>query len=290
MHAWAKSRLHLRTRTSPLLLVALVTAGCANGGGDQFTNTVYATNRMARDLDQNVGPAVTELNQKTADLNLRMDEAERQVRQIEGTLQENTVRLAQVQERLDELRMTLYRHFGVAPGASRAPETTPPPGTSVPAPGLGMTPPGDGGTPTPAEAAPAAPPAAPRTPASPEDLYTEARERYIEEDYQAALSTFDDYLNRYPDSRKAVDALYWKGKSLGNIGRHEEAIGVYRDVQSKFPTSPRAPSAIFEAAQSMLQMNRRDEAQAMLNDLVTNYPMTDPADQARRVLESLQRN
>ena len=105
-----------------VLAILAVAAGCPTPGGGSSTGEVAAaTHRIAQRLSNNVNDSLQSLNANAADLSARLEEYDRQVRQLRLTVEDNQVRLDSVQQRLDELSATLYSQLNLTPPASAAP-------------------------------------------------------------------------------------------------------------------------------------------------------------------------
>lgn len=66
---------------------------------------------------------------------------------------------------------------------------------------------------------------------------------YDARDYAAAITFFQNVLDRYPKSNKAPDALLKMGKCRERMGQIEQAMETYREVMQKFPDSRAAKLA-----------------------------------------------
>jgi TolA-binding protein len=75
---------------------------------------------------------------------------------------------------------------------------------------------------------------------APDAQYRIGEIHYSNEDWDGAVTAFDLLLQNYPDSRRVPDALYYKGFSLGKLGRWPEAAETLKDLRKRFPTSPMA--------------------------------------------------
>ena len=58
---------------------------------------------------------------------------------------------------------------------------------------------------------------------------------YTEGDYNLALSSFQEIINKYSRSSSAPIALYYSGNSYLGLGQYEEAIQAYRKFAEKYP-------------------------------------------------------
>jgi tol-pal system protein YbgF len=66
---------------------------------------------------------------------------------------------------------------------------------------------------------------------------------YALKNFEAALEAFTTTISRYPDGNKVADALLKAGKSLMALGEHEEADRTFEEVTSRFPNAAAAATA-----------------------------------------------
>jgi len=288
----------------PLLLAGVALAGCGTTGGSQVQNTIYDTHRRVANLDKNLEPSVSKLNENVAGLLARVDESDQQVKALQSSVEENTVKLNGVEKKLDALTNTLYRYFrlsqspllpgtGAAPGGPGMQEEVrvlPPPG-SAPQPSVAPTAPGSELVSPAAPAVP--PPVAPPPPASPgqEDAdYQQASRSFASENYPAALEQFGAFLQRYPNSQSSPNAQFWRARTLERLERYEEAIADYSKLRTTYPTSVRVPYAMLYEALCHKKLGQTDRASELLKEVLRNYPTTPAADQAKTELQKVKGN
>jgi tol-pal system protein YbgF len=293
----------------PLLLAGVALAGCGTmGGGSQVQNTIYDTHRRVANLDKNLEPSVSKLNENVAGLLARVDESDQQVKALQSSVEENTVKLNGVEKKLDALTNTLYRYFklsqsplvpgtGAAPGAPGMQEEVrvlPPPG-SAPQPSVAPTAPGSE---LPSPGAPVAPPpspapVAPPPPAGPgqEDAdYQQALRSFQSENYAGALEQFSAFIQRYLNSQSCPNAQFWRARSLEKLERYEEAIADFSKLRTAYPTSVRVPYAMLYEGLCHKKLGQTDRASELLKEVLRNYPTTPAADQAKMELQKVKGN
>ncbi|HLH17747.1 MAG TPA: tetratricopeptide repeat protein [Bryobacteraceae bacterium] len=62
--------------------------------------------------------------------------------------------------------------------------------------------------------------------------------------YDLALADFDTLEQKFPNSTKLADALYYKNKSLQGLGRSADAAAACQELRKKFPTSELASKCV----------------------------------------------
>jgi TolA-binding protein len=65
----------------------------------------------------------------------------------------------------------------------------------------------------------------------------------VEKDYENAILSFQDVVDRYPAGDKAPDAMYKQGLSFLALKDPKNARILFELVQSKYPKSSAAPLA-----------------------------------------------
>jgi len=77
----------------------------------------------------------------------------------------------------------------------------------------------------------------------PNVFYWKGETFYVEKDYENAILSFQDVVDRYPSGDKAPDAMYKQGLSFLALKDSKNARILFELVQSKYPKSSAAPLA-----------------------------------------------
>jgi tol-pal system protein YbgF len=287
--------MNVRLATRVVVLSGLAgLVGCATGGS-QVENSIYDTQRVVRDLQINMQPTLQRLNQSTVELEARLNDADEQTRTLQGLMQENQVRLDEMQRKLDEVQRMVAGDRGISvprqpppvreigtPGTGehvimRPPEPARPPVTPIPEPVEEMD----------------RPPLEPRTGLSPGNEtieYENARSSYRNENYELAIQQFNEFMRRYPDSQYSANAQYWKAHSHGNLGQYADAVREFSRLRALHPTSSSIPLAMYNEAAALTHLGRIAEAEALLERLVREHPDHAAAATAREDLRKIRGN
>jgi tol-pal system protein YbgF len=196
-----------------------------------------------------------------ADLRLQLEEVTRTVAALEERIEETNRRLDRISEETQEARELARRKLATPSPANPA---------SAPA-GVGT------GT------EPAQPDAVP----SPEALYNAAYADFSKGNYALAISGFEEYVGRFPDSDLADNALYWVGECHFSQGSFDGAVEVFDRLLERYPKSDRAAAADLKKALAYLEQNQVGQAIVQLRYVTDTYPSTDEARIARDKLTSL---
>ncbi len=120
-------------------------------------------------------------------------------------------------------------------------------------------------------------PSARTTAAEQDALFNAAYMDYTATQYVLAVSGFEEYLSRYPQSARVVDAMYWIGESLAAQDLHADARRRFLEVTQRFPTAAKVPDALLRAALEAVALGQVNDAVRELRQLVAAHANTDAA-------------
>lgn len=106
-------------------------------------------------------------------------------------------------------------------------------------------------------------------------------------DYKAAVSTFTDFLRRYPQSGYAAAAQYWLGTSYYAQRDYRNAIVAQQIVVKTYPDSTRAPDALLNMATCYVELKDKLQARRTLETLIARYPDSTAAQSAKERITTL---
>jgi tol-pal system protein YbgF len=149
-----------------------------------------------------------------------------------------------------------------------------------------LVPPAPGDSSAAPSAAPAVPMAAGAAPA-PNALYTSAYADFSKGNYALAISGFEEYAEKYPETELADNALYWIGECHFSQGSYKAAIDAFDAMLEKYPKSDKAAAANLKKALAFVQSNQLGQGIEQLRYVTANYPGSDEARIATDRLASL---
>lgn len=188
-----------------------------------------------------------------ADMRLDINSLSAQIAQLQDKLEDTNYRLAQVSQQIAATNQDLK--------ASR----------SVPAaPG------------TPGEATAGA-----TTAADPETLYQTSYSDYLRGNYDLAMLGFKQYLEAFPETDLADNAIYWIGECFYRQQKYVEAISEYDRVLKQYPRSDKTASALLKKGFALLEQGQRKDGIAQLQSVAKSFPASDEANLAKQRLQSL---
>lgn len=216
-------------------------------------------------IDQKIGSGDVVKRSDVADLQARLDEVTRQT-------SASNEKLNDVSARVDKLSQD------VSLAKESARRAVPPPtggGVTDAEPSLAAPVPVPGGKPGTA------------TIPNPNALYTSAYADFSKGNYALAVSGFEEYAERFPESELADNAMYWIGECKFSQGDSKTAIAAFDAMLAKYPKSDKAAAANLKKALAFLQLNQVGPGVEQLRYVVTTYPGTDEARIAKDRLAAL---
>lgn len=193
-----------------------------------------------------------------ADMRVDLGNLSGQLAQLQGQLEDTNYRISQLSQQIASASQDLK---AVRSATSPAP-------------------PADGSAP------PATSPQA-NAAADPETLYQTAYSDYLRGAYDLALLGFRQYLDAYPETDLADNAVYWIGECFYRQQRYREAIAEYDKVLAQWPRSDKTASAMLKKSYAQVESGSRTEGVAGLERVVQTFPNSDEANLARQKLQSL---
>lgn len=121
----------------------------------------------------------------------------------------------------------------------------------------------------------------------PEALYNTAYADFSKGNWALAISGFQEYATRFPDSDVADNALYWIGECLFSQGKFGEAVQAFDRMLERYPASDRAGAANLKKGVAYLESNQVSQGIVQLRYVVTTFQGSDEARIARDRLASL---
>jgi len=263
----------------PALALGASLGGCATRGDvERLEDAVLLSRAEASRADSARDAQVRELlalTQRTGD---SVASIRAQIAQIKGDLSGELYAIAQQLVQVQELtgqsqqRLTELRTQLEARGEQIA-VTSPVP--AVPGSGAAGTPPA-----TAADSTTSGP--------SADQIYQASLQQLGRGSVRTARTGFRELLRRYPDSPRAVDALFYVGESFA-AESSDSARRYYQQVVDKYATSPRAATALYKLGLQAEQRRDAAAARGYYTRVVQAYPNSDEAALARDRLRSLGR-
>ncbi len=242
-----------------------------------------------------------------ADLEVRMEQLESQMRDLTGKVEQITNGLDQLRQRVEQINSDFGVRFDQlsgggtgtvsAPPPRPAPDARvaggPPPGTVVPAPSGGgglnpifgtLSPPGTAPTRPPP---PAAEPASAEPPGggSPTEQFNHAFGLLKQSDYSGAEAALRAFIEAHPNDPLAGNAQYWLGQTYYARNKFPEAAAAFAEGYKRFPKGPKAADSLLYLSMSLARADQKKNACLTLEQLDQSFPNPTPAVRQRAAAE-----
>lgn len=213
------------------------------------------TKAEVESLESSLATDIESLEASQGDVAQRLEDLALRIRQLETKLDDTTFRLTQLAQQIEATNQELQAVRSATEAARAAP---PPP-----------------------------PPVASENPADPRTLYENAYDDYIRGAYDLAILGFRQYLESFPETDLADNAVYWIGECYYLQEKFGRAIEQFDSMLERYGTSERTASALLKKAFAHLELGNRSEGVAELERVVCGYAGTDEARLASRRLTAM---
>jgi len=111
--------------------------------------------------------------------------------------------------------------------------------------------------------------------------YDAAYGQFTAGQYDAAVTSLQQFVRRYPESAYASNAQYWLGNAYYTQRDCKNAIAAQQVVVNTYPTSAKAPDAMLNIASCYIDQKDRANAKKTLQALIKKYPESSSAATAK---------
>jgi tol-pal system protein YbgF len=122
---------------------------------------------------------------------------------------------------------------------------------------------------------------------TPEEMYDYALGLIKNGDTKKGREVLNAFAAKYPDHRLMQNVFYWKGETFYVEKDYESAILSFQDVIDRYPAGEKAPDAMLKQGLSFQALNDNKNARILYELLVSKYPKSMAAEKARRNLAAL---
>jgi len=120
------------------------------------------------------------------------------------------------------------------------------------------------------------------------DLYRSALASFTEEDYQASILRFEEFVANHPEHDLADNAQYWIGECYYAQKNFDQAVVEFGKVDTHFSSGNKAPAALLKKGLALKEAGKGPDAAAVLRQVVSRYPASDEASIAENKLSQWQ--
>lgn len=122
---------------------------------------------------------------------------------------------------------------------------------------------------------------------SEQESYALAKKSFDAGDRENARIQFENFINKYPDSKNADNARFWIADSYYAEKWYEKAILEYQKVLELYPDSNKTAAARLKQGYSFAELGETANARLILKELIKRHPDSNEAKYAGKKLKSL---
>ncbi len=224
-------------------------------------------------LDSNVKGSV-DVQKVMADYGAKTDQLTTDIQLLQGKLEENNFRIADLSQKLDDKSFKIAELSArideldakVKSLATGAPVTTGPTGSAA-----------DKDKKAASKAL------------EPSEAYRQAMNDYNSGNFDLALAGFQNFLTQFPDTSQADKAQYWVGECYYAKKEYGKAIEAFSKIIKAYPKSEKVAGAKLKIGYSYVNENNAAKAKEWLNRVIKEYPQTKEAELAKEKLHKLRK-
>jgi len=110
---------------------------------------------------------------------------------------------------------------------------------------------------------------------------------YKAENFQNAITAFQEFLVNYPKSAHTANVRYWAGNAYYMLRDYKSSLENFQMLANKFDTYPKIAEVMFSIADCQELLNDNEAAKITLKQISTKYPNSDAAAKAKKELANL---
>lgn len=118
-------------------------------------------------------------------------------------------------------------------------------------------------------------------------LYTQVIKAFKKEDRNKLNRAVKVFLQQYPKSQRADNAIYYKGLLDYRTGRLAESLEQFDKILDSYPKANKRPAAILGKGLAYKALNLQDQAKLMFENVVNKFPQTPEYIRAKRELKEI---
>lgn len=115
----------------------------------------------------------------------------------------------------------------------------------------------------------------------PSEAYRQAKSDYDKGNFDLALAGFQNYVAQFPDASQADNAQYWVGECYYSKKEFSQAIDAFGKVIKAYPKSGKVPGAKLKIGLSYLNAKNIAKAKESLDKVIKEHPDTTEAEIAK---------
>ncbi len=204
---------------------------------------------------------------QAARIEVRLSQFESELRTLTGQIEEQSFRINQMTQRLDNLVVDVdLRLQALEGGAPEAGDAAPVGSAAAPQPGKSPKSTGTRSLGDTSVAAATGPEAD-----TPQAQYDRAFSLLSQTDYQGAERALSAFLEKYPDDALAGNAKYWLGETYYVRGQYADAAVAFAEGYQTYPDSAKAPDNLLKLGKSLAALDQKADACGTFAELLKRY-------------------
>jgi len=119
--------------------------------------------------------------------------------------------------------------------------------------------------------------------------YNIAKDKLVRGDFKGAIAGFEAYLKEFPQGLSRANAHFWAGKLYSDQKEPDlkKAKSHFQAVADDYPDHSKAPKSLYILAVMQAKAGETSPAKVSLHKLIKQYPDSKEADQAKGLLDQL---
>lgn len=122
-----------------------------------------------------------------------------------------------------------------------------------------------------------------------QSLYDEGYTLFHQNNYTEAEARFQRFVDRYPETELADNALFWIGETRYARGDFSSALEAFTNTVERFPQGNKVADALLKAGKCLETLGDQEQALATYQEVTRRYPGTAAAAQAADKLDALRK-
>ncbi|MFW2330946.1 MAG: tol-pal system protein YbgF [Nitrospinota bacterium] len=120
-----------------------------------------------------------------------------------------------------------------------------------------------------------------------DQLYSDGYALFLNKEYSAAIDSFNQFVENYPDNVLTPNATFWIGESYLLDAALEPAVTAFDHMATKYQDSPKALQALLKAGEIYQKLGKDNKAIVRYKQILSLYPDAKDNDLAKRRLKKL---
>ena len=117
--------------------------------------------------------------------------------------------------------------------------------------------------------------------------YDAAYNAFTKKHYKESREKFEAFIREFPKDELADNAHFWIAETSYNEKDFEGAILSYETFLKKYPNSKKAPAGLLKQGFSFIEIGDKKTGKAILEQLIERYPKAKEAELAKKSIEDL---